>query len=201
MDAYTPLIDRLHLDQGYPFTEHWTAATDFLEYLVNQTLESVPGLILECGSGLSTLMLARCCEINRKGEVLSLENGAEFARATRQYLETYGLDTVARIIDAPLNTLNINENDYQWYQLPDLENQSIEMLVVDGPPGFIQPLSRYPALPLLYDKLADGCLVLMDDAARSDEQEIAAMWRETYPSLDYEYLDFERGCSVFRVNR
>jgi hypothetical protein len=75
------------------------------------------------------------------------------------------------------------------------------MLVIDGPPGFIQRHSRYPALPLLRERLADNCTVFMDDAARPDERELVEMWLAQYPTYSHEYLANERGCSVLRNDK
>jgi hypothetical protein len=75
------------------------------------------------------------------------------------------------------------------------------MLVIDGPPGFIQHHSRYPALPLLSERLADGCVIFLDDAARADEQAIVRRWLARFPQLEHHYVASERGCSVLRFRR
>lgn len=200
LEAYHYLRDRLNLRQGMPYTTDWSAAPDFLKLIVEHALQHKPQTIVECSSGLTTVMLARCCEINGGGEVFSLENGAEYAEKSRGHLARYQL-TQATVIDAPLQTHDVSDNDYQWYALNGLPDHSIDMLIIDGPPGFIQRHSRYPALPLLFDKLADGCVVFMDDAARPDEQEIVTMWQANYPGLEHTYIETERGCSVLTIRR
>ena len=75
------------------------------------------------------------------------------------------------------------------------------MLVIDGPPGFIQKHSRFPALPLLFDKMADQSIIFMDDAAREDEKEIVSMWLEMNDGISHEYIETERGCSVFNIDK
>ena len=89
----------------------------------------------------------------------------------------------------------IDEN-FQWYQLPRQPDAPIDLLVIDGPSGFIQPQSRYPALPLLYPRRATQCQVYLDDAARNDEQQIVRRWLASYPEFQYRYLATERGCSI-----
>ena len=73
------------------------------------------------------------------------------------------------------------------------------MLVIDGPSGFIQKHSRFPALPVLFDRLAKNSIIFLDDAAREDEKEIVAMWENT--GIEHEYIETERGCSIFKVNK
>ncbi|MDJ0806556.1 MAG: class I SAM-dependent methyltransferase, partial [Gammaproteobacteria bacterium] len=71
----------------------------------------------------------------------------------------------------------------------------------DGPSSFLQKHSRYPALPVLFPRLADGCRIYLDDAARQDEREILAMWQTAYADLEHEYVATERGCSILRVHK
>jgi hypothetical protein len=41
--------------------------------------------------------------------------------------------------------------------------------------------SPYPALPLLRDRLAPGCLVVLDDAQREGERWVIERWRAEFP--------------------
>jgi predicted O-methyltransferase YrrM len=195
------LRDRLGLHLGLPYSHNWSAAPDFLKLIVEHALIARPETIVECSSGLTTVMLARCCEMNGQGRLFSLENGPDYAARTRSALDRYGLTGKATVIDAPLVPHNLNGWAFEWYALDELPDLSIDMLVIDGPPGFIQRHSRYPALPLLRDKLADGCVVFMDDAARPDEQEIIGLWQDEFPGIEHEYINTERGCAIFRLHR
>ncbi len=201
MNTPIPIADLdslLGLGEDLPFSPEWSAASDFLALIVAHVLEAKPATILECGSGLSTLMLARCCALNGQGEVISLENGAEFALNTRMQLERHRLNTHARVIDAPLTPYTIADHEYSWYSLDILPQQGIDMLVIDGPPGFLQRHSRYPALPLLIDLMKDSCAIFLDDAGRQDEREIVAMWQQSFPAFRHEFVETERGCSLLR---
>jgi predicted O-methyltransferase YrrM len=193
---YHALCDRLGLSRDIAYDPNWSAAPDFLELIVNHALATKPACIVECSSGTTTLMLAQCCRLNGRGEVFSLENGAQFAAKTRAELNRLGLDTYAEVIDAPLTRQMVAGREFQWYALEHLTPPRIDMLVIDGPPGFIQRHSRYPALPQLFDRLADGAVVFLDDAARPDEREIVASWLHDCPSLRRHYIEAERGCSI-----
>ena len=197
-ESYHYIRDRLNLKQGLPYTRDWSASPDFLKRIAEHCLQYKPETIVECSSGLSSLVLARCCQINKKGKVFSLENGEEFARASRGHINRYQLDEYAQIIHAPLINHSINGRDFQWYDISQLPDASINMLVIDGPPGFIQTHSRYPALPLLQQKMANDCVIFMDDAARDDEKEIVDKWLAEYPGWRHEYVSLLRGCSVLR---
>jgi len=198
LESYHYLRDRLNLRDGMPYTTDWSAAPDFLKLIVEHCLEQKPKTIVECSSGLTSVMLARCCEMNGAGHVYSLENGAEYAEKSRAHLQRYGLQQQATVLHAPLQSYQLNDTAYQWYAMEQLPDNSIDMLVIDGPPGFLQKHSRYPALPLLHEKLADGCVIFMDDAARPDERDIVEMWQEQFPGLEHHYIRTERGCSMLR---
>ena len=198
-ESYHFLRDRLNLHDGLPYTHDWSAAPDFLKLIAEHCLEHRPQTIVECSSGLTTLVMARCCELNGAGRVYSLENGEEFATKSRGHLERYGLTERATVIHAPLQHYQLGGRDYQWYALERLPENSIDMLVIDGPPGFIQRHSRYPALPLLFDKLADGCVIFLDDAARPDEQELVGWWLTQFPGLGQHSVTCERGCACLTL--
>ena len=68
-------------------TEEWSAAPDFLKIISDYCLEYKPLNIVECSSGVSSVILSKCCEINKVGHVYSLENGEEFAEQTQAQAE------------------------------------------------------------------------------------------------------------------
>jgi hypothetical protein len=125
-----------------------------------------------------------------------MEHGLEYAAKTRQQLRDFGLETYARVIHAPLQAFRIGDRAYLWYRLDSLPDNEIDMLVVDGPPGFLQKHSRYPAVPLLGNRFSAHCTLFLDDAARDDEQEIVHQWQAEHPDLTLEYRATERGCSI-----
>ena len=199
--AYLPLCDRLNLHHELPYTPDWSAAPDFLELIVEHCLADKPETVMECSSGLTTLMLARCCQINNRGHVYSLENGLDYAEATRRHINRHGLDDYSTVLHVPLEDYAINQHDYSWYAAAPIPKKSIDILVIDGPPGFLQRHSRYPALPVFFERLAENAIVFLDDAARIDERELVDLWLGEYPALTHEFIGTERGCSVLRVSR
>ena len=201
MSNYNLLRDKLNFSKDLPFTPDWSAAADFLNIIAEHCLSAKPGIIVECSSGLSTLIIARCCQLNQHGRVYSLENGAEYAEKTRQELKAFGLEDYATVLDAPLENINLHDRDYLWYSNQSLPDNPIDMIVIDGPPGFIQKNSRYPALPLFYDKCSDHCTLYLDDAAREDEKEIIDKWKTRYTNTRHQYIETERGCSVLIINK
>lgn len=201
LEPYRLLQTQLQLDHELPVTPDWSAAADFLFLIKDYCLETKPETIVECSSGLTTITLARCCQLNQKGRVFSLENGESYAIQSRGNLQDFGLSDYATVIHAPLENIHLDHHNYDWYQIKDLPDTSIDMLVIDGPPGFIQKHSRYPALPLLFDKMSKKSVIFMDDAAREDEKEIVNMWLKLKNGIQHQYIETERGCSIFNINK
>lgn len=201
MPGYSNIANRLNFDRALPYTKDWSAAEDFLEIIADYCLKTRPGTIIECSSGLTTLILARCCQLNQTGHVYSLENGEEYAQKTSAQLEEFGLGEFATVIHAPLEKIQLNQHEYLWYNRSQLPDTPVDMLVIDGPPGFIQKNSRYPAVPLLFNQFSNQCSVFLDDAARDDEKNIIQLWLSEQDVLQHNYVETERGCSVLSVDK
>ncbi len=195
MSSYEKLFTKLQLN-GLNSTKDWSAAVDFLALLVEYCLDTKPSTIVECSSGVSTIVLARCCEINQQGKVLSLENGEDYANNTRRQLKHFKLSDYADVLDTPLIDMTINDRSYSWYQADKLIVENIDLLVIDGPPGFIQKESRFPALPMLHSSFAQKCRVYLDDAAREDEIKIVKRWLKLYSPYRNKYIETKRGCAI-----
>jgi hypothetical protein len=196
---YHSLQAQLDLHLGMPYSQNWSAEADFLQIIVDACLQNRPKLILECSSGLTTLMLARCCQRNGIGRVISLEDGLQYAENTQAYIGRYGLGDYASVVHAPLQKMVLHGRDFAWYTTDKIPDAGIDMMVIDGPSGFIQKHSRYPALPVCHPGFAKQCNIYLDDAAREDEQAIVAMWQDRYPELKHEYYATARGCSILSV--
>ena len=69
-----------------------------------------------------------------------------------------------------------NYSDYSWYDPPlDLMPDNFALIIYDGPPGDGRG-GRYGLAPILAKRLKPGCVILLDDAAREQETEIAVRW-------------------------
>ncbi len=133
-------------------------------------------LIVECGSGNSTIYMARL--LRKRGgaaRLVSIEHEPTWAEATRKALKAEGLTGVAEVIDAPLS-----DGWYAKAAIPDLTD--VGLLVVDGPPAYTEEtqLSREPALDHFAPMLAADATIVLDDARRPGEQAVLAAWAERH---------------------
>jgi hypothetical protein len=196
VEALTAIYRELNLKHALPPTRGWAASPDFLRNIMTHALRIRPTCIVECSSGVSTIVLARCVQILGTGHVHSLEHDPEFAEQTRQLLRSQGLADFATVYDAPLRELTLPGWSGRWYSSDVLPRDlSIDLLVIDGPPWFVGELPRYPAVPVFFDALVPGATAFLDDADRPEEQVIVKRWREQFTKLEsIQVPKCEKGC-------
>ena len=196
LESLIALRDTLGAQTPLPALREWAGSPDFLLELAREIKLRQPAKIVECSSGASTLVAARCCQLNGVGHVYSLENASEFAMKTRRLIEAAGLQAWASVIDAPLKPYDLQGQNYHWYSIDELMVDAIDMLVVDGPLGKLNNQARYPAGPLLFPRLNERAIVMVDDASRVDEQAIVERWTQEFAGFQREDRMAEKGLAV-----
>lgn len=198
IESLLALYAEIRPEHGLPPMRGWAASPDFLRALAAQIGDGTPETVVECSSGVSTLVAAACLRRAGRGRVLSLEHDPVYAEKTRRLLRVHGLEAHAEVIDAPLVELALPGWQGQWYDASRLPaGLSIDLLVVDGPPWFSAELARYPAFPVLRDRLAPAARLLLDDADRVDERTIVERWLAAAPALTRRDAPAcEKGCAL-----
>lgn len=188
-----------------PGFTRWAASAELCAALTGLVLERRPQRVLELGSGTSSVVLGYALERAGGGRLLSLDHDDAYAEKTRQHLRRHGLDERAAVLHAPLVRQTIGGRERPWYRLPEAELDAfaaeggIDLLVVDGPPRESDAEARYPALPLLLDRLAPEAVLVLDDAHRPEEQAALARWQAEVPGLTVEVMDSAKGVAVARL--
>jgi Methyltransferase domain len=150
--------------------ESWSAREEYLTRIVEAATGSRYD-ILECGSGLSTLLLGA---VARKAgvRVWALEHSPEWRQRVCAAIEKYGLAEDVTVLDTPIQPYG----DYDWYSVPPALTQArFGLAICDGPPGDTRG-GRYGLLPVLREGFVPGAVVLLDDAARPEEQATLTRW-------------------------
>ena len=68
--------------------------------IVSEALRRRPQLVVECGSGNSTIFLARALRQLGDGHVITLDHDEAWGRVTREIVAREGLDEHATVVDA-----------------------------------------------------------------------------------------------------
>lgn len=151
----------------------WATSRDFALACIRYASET-KGDILECGSGLSSLLLGLTIR-DRGGRVWSFEHTAQWAGRMTDALQKHRISNVSVCL-TPLK----DYGSYEWYSVPSTTlPPKFALVICDGPPGGVRG-GRYGLVPVMRDFLASGCLILLDDVDRPAEAAVAEAWCREY---------------------
>ncbi len=180
-DRQTP-IDRLI--RSLP-THGWHLRADALRLIAQIVAEARPRLVLELGSGSSTVLLAhQCANLSGGTRVVSVEESPLFAANTRRLLGRHNLLDRVSIVVSPVVRTRIGHWRGYCYEMSEagiasaMAGERAELALIDGPKSAwtMRGDCRYATLPLIRRWLVDGALVIVDDAHRRRERDIIERW-------------------------
>lgn len=199
LESFSWLQRTLAIQGGLPPLRGWPISPDFLLRLHNWIRKNKPQVIVETGSGASTLVIADALRQNGKGQLFSFEHLKKYGDQAWQTLVD---ENLTRWVDLRVGYLVAWNNDHLnpensekpsiWYPLNLNGIHHVDLLIVDGPPGGSCHYARYPAVPALFNRLSANAEIWMDDANRQDEKDICESWAELY-GFDLEYIPLEKG--------
>lgn len=161
--------------------------TDYLRVTIERAVAAEKP-ILECGSGLTTLLLA----IYSNQPVLTLESHEEWHRQVHAELDRLGEHPV-RLVHAPL----VQIDDFHWYDVRGIELPAeFGLVVCDGPPCSQLPGGRVGLLPVIGDRLPAGAVVFVDEHMQQAETAALDRWIS-----DYGFAEVSRTPSVLTLQR
>ncbi|MBP2475365.1 hypothetical protein JOF53_004237 [Crossiella equi] len=178
------------LTEYLPFTSAALRPTGLIAVL-DEVMIGNRTVLLECGSGSSTIVVARMLGRRGFGHLLSIEHDERWAAFVNTQLRREGLHQVARSVHMPLGQHPSAVGSLDWYS-PVLVHREVtsyvdrfglvDLLLVDGPPSADQgrSLARYPAVPVLRWALAPGATIMLDDVDRPGELTVLTRWQEEY---------------------
>lgn len=199
IEALFSIYNMVTVQMPLPPMRLWAASPDFLTVILRYVKTYHPMQIVELGSGVSTLLAAYSLKEHSHGQVISLDHESEYSQKSREYVDAHGLSRTAQIIHAPLQEVSVGGQVWQWYDVQQVKTvERIDLLIVDGPPAQQEQMARYPALPLLFDKLNSGAIIICDDFQRPGEQAMVERWLKEFPVDIVEVIDNEKGAVVLR---
>jgi tRNA G46 methylase TrmB len=189
-EFYSQLIHFLKLSAPIPSTRSWAASPDVLLTLFEIAQRTTPRVILDLGSGMSTLVLAKSAP---QAKIISVDNSEEYAEKTRKLLAAHAITNV-EIRVAPLTA---HHSGVEWYDTSVLGDISeIDLLFIDGPPGSKNNQARLPAVVECLKKLKANAVIVIDDAARDGERSMAEKFAQALPTHTLEFLPHEKGTAI-----
>lgn len=187
--ALIQLTQLLDFKSPIPPTRSWAASPDLLLTITEIVRKYRPGLVVELGSGVSTLVAAKA----GARKVVSIDNSDEFGGKTISLLK----DHKVRGVDVRIAPLQPYANGFTWYDTSMIKDlKKIDLLIIDGPPGSKNPEARYPALAEFKDKLSSKAVIIIDDVQREGERKLAEDFAKGMPNHQLLILDHEKGTAV-----
>jgi len=152
--------------------KRWSANPGFAKQMI-ELAAATDRPILECGSGYTTFLLghlASQCDV----EVWTLEHNEKWHAYVSRALERADLYRI-NVCLTPLR----DYGDFDWYDAAALDlPDAFGLVVCDGPPGKTRG-GRSGFFPVMRQRLAADCTILLDDVQREDEMELAQSWAES----------------------
>ena len=145
------------------------ARTDYLAEVCRQGVRAERA-ILECGSGLTTLLLGLLA--GRRGvPVWSLEHMPEWRTRVASALDKHEIPGVHLLL-APLE----DYGTFTWYTPQEPLPANFDLVVCDGPPSDTNG-GRYGMLPVMRGRVDERTIILLDDAERPSEHQVLTQWK------------------------
>ena len=194
------------MDVTYPLPlgGDWALAWDAAVVLAREVGSRRPSVVVELGSGGSSLVIAMQLCRTGAGHLYTLDHEPSYAAITRRHVAAHGLEAWVTVLDAPLIDWPLGDERFRWYQLPDEVRRlaQIDLLIVDGPPQDLDRSGtpRYPAIPVLGERLGADSVVFVDDANRDGERRTLARWTAEDPRWRVDILPTVRGTAILSRN-
>lgn len=160
--------------------------------ILNEIIVNNRSIVVECGCGITTVYIAKILK-QSGGHLYSIEDNKEWMDIVLTMLKHNSLQDYVTFINAPLKKSNYSLMSCDWYDekivREQLKDVMLDLIIVDGPPAYIPQnrLSRYPAIPVLMEHLADDFCVILDDIDRMGERTILALWEKEL-NIKFKYV-------------
>lgn len=187
----------------------WSIETDLVRKIITQVRNVDYDMIIEMGSGRSTVIIAYILHKSHKTQTtqIAFEHLEKYAHETREMLDSVDLAKKSSAVYTPLKNYHAGDGReflyYDYQSLLTSMSQTLNQkrnphnrifLLIDGPPGSTGPYARYPAIPIVCDHFQDVEIdVILDDFNRSEEQDIWKQWKMFYDDNKRNFKELDRG--------
>jgi hypothetical protein len=163
----------------------WALTPDFLAELDYRLHIKKPRVVLECGSGLSTVVLANYAKSNPEATAISLEHNPKYYEKTLKLLGP--LKKYVTLVQVPLaGSPPVYETRLQKFP-------KIDFVLIDGPPT--GEGGRCRIFDWLFPYLDHEYEIWLDDGNRREEQEAVLNWEKEY-NLHVNYTGIQKGLII-----
>jgi len=216
LEAFGAIAHYLNSGELMPGLHGWPVSPDFALWLIELLERNRYDLVLEFGSGASTLLMRRV--LARQGRSVpqwAFEHLPEFHAQTQALLDQAGFGQAVQLRLTPLQPMAQPDGSTQPFYACEaalaeaavaMQRPGLRVLVlVDGPPSATGVHARYPALPAVLAHFAAAQLdLLLDDYGRADEKAVAQRWLADLQARRRDAtlteMPLEKGACLLRVH-
>lgn len=169
------LLHKLFHQGSYlPFT---TSSLKFrlLACLANDIVVNNRKAMLEFGSGISTILVARLFKLNNiQGTITTIDESAEWQEIIKSILKEEGLTNYVHFIHAPTELSTTTNQSYEYNNtmvFDQINNLQFDIVLVDGPSAWQNTniMSRASNSKFILKNLAESYTIFIDNADRPGE--------------------------------
>lgn len=191
----------------------WPISPDMGVFLLEKIRERNYDAIIEFGSGVSTLLIAKglmafnLFKDNEDKCFISFDHDEYYFTNTQSLLAYHGVESMVDLYLTPLKEWSDCTGCYKYYSCEDvlielakrIQDGSKRLLVlVDGPPGNTCANARYPALPFMSHFISNHEIDwVLDDAYRDEEKLTAELWKKYWSAeniqFTHDFIKNEKG--------
>lgn len=163
-----------------PITD-WAPGPEFYVHICNDIIINQKRSIVEFGSGITTILMARLlAKNNLDAKIISIDHDEKWQDIISHCCKMDNIGKYIQFICSPI----AQEGKYSWYTASKIQFPAdfvADTVVVDGPIGG-QTMARYGAIPFIKKYLSkEYYTIYLHDTDRPDEQKILRAWHEMLP--------------------
>jgi predicted O-methyltransferase YrrM len=174
----------------------WALSPDAIVQVLAELHPRANPVMIEFGSGQSTVIFASYFKRRGGGRLISVEHNAQYAAQVRAQVEALGLAgfvdlRVVELIEIPGSAPT---EACKSYNLAGLDgNLVVDVALVDGPPSPFGSLTRLHPASWALDHLAPGGKVFLDDSNRPSEKLVVQEIVKKMSGIKVEKIPAEKG--------
>lgn len=166
---------------------NWAAGPEFLCHVANEICINRRRNIVEFGSGISTLLLARLAKLNNINlKISTIDKDLDWQMVIKKIAEQ---DKIAQYIEFIYNKIinGVREDIFEIQKKVFIKEEKFDCVLVDGPAsGFI--VSRFDAVPIIKKFLAESFVIFLHDTDREEERQIIKDWAMLLPGVTLSFF-------------
>jgi Methyltransferase domain len=200
LQALLGLYHALKPDAPIPMLRSAALGSDTALEYVKLIRQLKPKVVVELGSGVSTILAALQLRQNGGGRVYALDDDENWAMKTRDDLLEHHVLEFGEVRFAALKPLKVENENVQWYDLDKVSDlDRIDMLLVDGPRDLQDRGNRRPGLTHLYARFSNDVVIIVDDGVRPRWRNWVYAWAAEHDFVVEEpFLNEKRSLILYR---